>query len=306
MFEVSIMDSPNPFVIGDKPPITLKYRHIDTRSQGRQAGQFSVIGASVRGLLHCHNSTPRDDAFSAQFNGKWLVVAVSDGAGSRKNSRFGASFSASRLCGKLLKAVSSPNLKTRELDEIKSGIKNGILHAFQDTHIDLQKFASPEGLGFRIDELHCTLLGLALNVKTGEMGVGQIGDGLILGLDDKREACLMVEPPSTDDPGASYFFTQDDWGKYLDTKEIPIEQVEHSNAFFLMTDGVSNDCQYGPPADILQKWANDMDREIRLETRLQITAERLKRYLVSYKAQGSFDDRTLVVIYKNNKETITS
>lgn len=292
--------------IGDKPPNTRNYRHYDNQSGYMHAGTYSVVAASVRGMLHSHNNIPRDDAFAAHFNGTWLVVAVSDGAGSRENSRFGASFSASRLCGKLFKAVCFTTIKENEQVEVSEKIKGKIHDAFQDTRIDLQTFASKKGIEFRLDELHCTLLGLALNVKTGEMGVGQIGDGLILVFDDKKEAKLLAEPPSTDDPSSSYFITQVDWEKYLDTREVPVEQVEHSDTFYLMTDGVSNDCQYGPPADILQKWANDMDREIRLDSHLQVSAERLKKYLASYKAQGSFDDRTLVVIYKNKKKTITS
>jgi len=131
------------------------------------------------------------------------------------------------------------------------------------------------------------------------LGVGQIGDGLILGLDDKKEASLLAEPPTTDDPGASYFITQDDWEQYLYTREMPSQEVEHFSTFYLMTDGVANDCQYGPPPDILKIWANDMDREIRLVPSLQVTAERLKNYLSNYKAKGSFDDRTLVVIFKD-------
>jgi len=294
------MNGKTSFRIGDRVPRTLHGKHNPEQSGWMQAGSYSVIGASVRGRLHCHNMIPRDDAFVARFNGTWLVVAVSDGAGSRQNSRYGASFSASRFCGKLFEAVSSAGAKTREQDEVPNSLKEVMLLAFQYTRIDLQQFALKNEVG--LDELHCTLLGLALNVKTGEMGVGQIGDGLIVGLDDKKKTRLLAEPPTTDDPGASYFITQSDWKQYLDTREIPGEEVEHLSTFYLMTDGVANDCQYEPPPDILKIWANDMDREIRLVPSLQVTADRLEKYLANYKAKGSFDDRTLVVIYRSNEE----
>jgi hypothetical protein len=292
------MDGRSIFRIGDRSPRTITIKYIPERSGYVQADSYSVIGASVQGRLHSYNNIPRDDAFAVRFNGTWLVVAVSDGAGSRKNSRYGASFSVSRLCGKLFQAVYSVRAKTGEQDEVSNRLKEFLLPAFQRTRIDLERFALIKEVG--LDELHCTLLGLVLNVKTGEMGVGQIGDGLILGLDDKREARLLAEPRTTDDPGASYFITQDDWEQYLYTQEIPREEVEHFSTFYLMTDGVANDCQYGPPPDILKIWANDMDREIRLVPSLQVTSERLKKYLSNYKAKGSFDDRTLVVIYRNN------
>jgi hypothetical protein len=65
-----------------------------------------------------------------------------------------------------------------------------------------------------------------------------------------------------------------------------------------MTDGVADDCQYGPPDDILQKWAVDIDREIRSSSivSLEDAANKLRIYLNSYQAKGSFDDRTLMVI----------
>ncbi len=80
------------------------------------------------------------------------------------------------------------------------------------------------------------------------------------------------------------------------TCEMTGEEVKRFSTLYLMTDGVANDCQYGPPTDILKRWANDMDREIRLIQSLEKTAERLKNYLATYQARGSFDDRTLVVI----------
>jgi len=292
------MDGCSPFRIGDRSPITLHDKYIDEQSAWAQADSYSVIGASVRGRLHCHNNIPRDDAFVARFNGTWLVVAVSDGAGSREKSRYGASFSASRLCGKLFQAVSNIKVSTKGQDEASCALERLMLPAFQRTRIDLEQFALKREVS--LEDLHCTLLGLALNIETGVIGVGQIGDGLILGLDNKREARLLAEPPTTNDPGASYFITQDDWEQYLYTREMPAEEVDCFSTLFLMTDGVSNDCQYGPPPDILKIWANDMDREIRLVPSLQVTAERLRSYLSNYKAKGSFDDRTLVVIYRNN------
>lgn len=292
------MDSRSTFGVGDRSPHTLHDKYIDEKSACGQAGMYSVIGASVRGRLHSHNNIPRDDAFVARFNGTWLVVAVSDGAGSCEKSRYGASFSASRLCDKLFQTVSKAKVNLDGCDKVLSEVDNLMLPAFQLTRTDLEQFASKREI--KLDELHCTLLGLALNVRTGEMYVGQIGDGLILGLDNKKEARLIAEPPTTDDPGASYFITQDDWDRYLFTEKIPTGEVENFSTFFLMTDGVSNDCQYGPPPDIQRIWANDMDREIRLVPSLQATADRLRSYLSNYKAKGSFDDRTLVVIYKNN------
>ena len=336
------MDDEASFKIGDKIPHALEDKRQDNLGESAKATPFFIVGASARGRLHYHNDAPRDDAFVARFNGTWLAVSVADGAGSKTLSRHGASFLANRLCSRLLQATSpskipghqtafkignqqtdeavhSPpsfegKITVQKLGELvtaydETGTKEQnhlgsiMLKAFSQARIDLERFAKRNGAS--LEDLHSTLLGLILNTETMEMGIGQIGDGLILGLDDKEKAITLADPPSSDDPAASYFITQEDWEQYLYTKGMTSKEVNHFSTFYLMTDGVANDCQYGPPANILEIWARDMDREIRLVPSIEATAERLKNYLASYKAKGSFDDRTLVVIYRNREDKTT-
>jgi len=148
-----------------------------------------------------------------------------------------------------------------------------------------------------LDDLHCTLLGLILNIETGIVGIGQIGDGLILGLTNEKEAITLLEPPVPDEVGATYVFTQTNWEQYFHSAGLLSDEAERFKTFYLMTDGVADDCQYGPPPDILERWANDMDREIRMFPPMK-TAQRLRRYLATYQVKGSFDDRTLVAVYR--------
>ncbi len=330
------------FKIGDKIPHTLEDKRQDNLGASAKAAPFFIIGASARGRLHYHNDVPRDDAFTVHFNNSWLAVAVADGAGSKTLSRHGASFLTNKLCNRLLQATSVnkiPERKTtyktrdRQIDgvlpvspttegkitiqtikesmvandetgvEEKKHLGDIMLKAFRQARIDLGKFAKRKGV--ILEDFHSTLLGLILNIETMDMGIGQIGDGLILGLNEKEKAIILAEPPTSDDPAASYFITQEDWAQYLYVREVTSQEVSQFSTFYLMTDGVANDCQYGPPANILEIWAKDMDREVRLVPSVKATAERLKNYLASYKAKGSFDDRTLVVICKNGEEKTT-
>jgi hypothetical protein len=321
------------FTIGDPLPRSFTDLHTDEQAGSVGADGYSVIGASVRGRLHQHNDIPRDDAFFVRIDGPWLTVAVADGAGSRPRSRYGASYVANALCKRMQRMVriswrsleythgvfedrapgaTTPYLAHSSGDNSSpppNGVQDGVpadlqecrlqdlvQKAFRETRAGLERFARIQGV--ELDELHSTLLGLILNTETGEVGIGQVGDGLILGLDEKRDPKIIASPPSTNDPSASYFITQDDWEQYLWTGQINILGQDPMSTLYLMTDGVSNDCQYGPPPDILRLWANDMDREIRLVRSLPATAERLKNYLGSYRAKGSFDDRTLVVIFR--------
>ena len=148
-----------------------------------------------------------------------------------------------------------------------------------------------------LSDLHCTLLVFVLNVKSGIAAAAQIGDGLILGLDVENKAVSLIDPIVPDQMGQVYPITMNDWGKYWSFQSMSAEVSDRYDTFYLMTDGVADDCQYGPPEDILQRWANDMNTEIR-KYDLSLTDERLRKYLTDYEAKGSYDDRTLVVLYR--------
>ena len=274
------------FSIGDPIPSRLTDRHIHTRANSKRAATYCVVGASVRGRLHEYNETPRDDAFVARCDGRWLAVAVSDGLGSRSLSRYGASFAANKLCTRFFRSVT--HLECHRLDQT-------VHNAFHKTRADIEQFALQHNTP--LDDLHCTLLGLILNIETGIVGAGQIGDGLILGLTNEKKATTLLEPPAPDEVGATYVFTQTNWEQYFHSVGLLSEEAKRFKTFYLMTDGVADDCQYGPPADILHRWANDMDREIRMFPPMK-TAQRLRRYLATYQVKGSFDDRTLVAVYR--------
>ncbi|PIU55819.1 MAG: hypothetical protein COS87_03935 [Chloroflexi bacterium CG07_land_8_20_14_0_80_45_17] len=274
------------FSIGDPIPSQLTDRHIAMRASSARSGGYCVVGASVRGRLHRYNEVPRDDAFAARSNGTWLAVAVSDGVGSRKLSRYGASFAVNRVCTRFFYGASKVKSK---------GLEEAIRDAFRKTQADIERFALKQNIA--LENLHCTLLGLFLDVETGAVGIGQIGDGLILGLANKGEAIPLIEPHIPEEVGATYVLTQTDGEHYSCFEALPSEKVREFKTFYLMTDGVADDCQYGPPSGILQRWANDMDREIRMFPRAK-TAQRLKKYLATYQVKGSFDDRTLVIVYR--------
>jgi len=283
--------------IGDDRPSSLEDEYKDENSDSLQTDQFSVVGASVRGKLHIRSETHnhRDDAFRGYYDGTWLVVAVADGAGSRDLSRYGAAYSVNAFCTAVMGLLHNEN--GMNLDE-KDWLKETVLQAYKDTRADLEQFSSQHEV--ETEDLHCTLLGMALNTITGEAVVGQIGDGLILGLYGNREARSLVEPPNPGEVGVSYFLTQSNWEDYLRVETVTGEETSSIFTFCLMTDGVADDCQYGPPDDILDRWANDIDREIRLSSTasLEEAATKLKVYLDTYQAQGSFDDRTLLIIYR--------
>lgn len=188
------------------------------------------------------------------------------------------------------KEKSSEALSPSKVDE------EMVRNAFRRTRKDMEQFALSRG--FQLRELHCMLLGMLLNTETGAVAVGHIGDGLIAGLHLGLGAHPLVEAPTPNEVSATFVFTQSDWEKYLAVRAYSPEEAAGITTFYLMTDGVADDCTHPPPDDIFQRWAKDIDREMRKEEPLPQKATRLLRWLATYEVKGSWDDRTLVVVMK--------
>lgn len=368
------------FAIGDRILGQSADSHADWCAVYGQLGVYRVVGASAIGKLHIHEMRPRDDAFAVHSSGVWLAAAVSDGLGSRKQSRYGASFAVEALCEHMLRGVvgiaaspdqqagiasvkadnnnnsthigsiaqqGSPTSKTRSSnwlcvfespslvtpldkdttafgtlawywqppeDDISDNerrqrqtqsmettisqfqLDKHVHRAFQYTREGLEQFAQTRGV--LLDELHCTLLGLLLNTDTGAVAVGHIGDGLVAAFHSGLGAQPLIEAPTPGGTGDTYVLTQSDWEKYLAVRFLSPKEAEGITIFYLMTDGIEDDCTHPPPEDVFQKWSRDIDREVRKEASLPQTATRLLRWLATYDVKGSWDDRTLVIVFK--------
>jgi len=330
----------------------------DERVLGFASDGYCVVGASVRGKMHIRNEVPREDAVAVYRTRRWVAVAVSDGVGSSKYSRLGASFAVNRVCENLLDQIGeigSPRKGarqwlSREAEPGQEQLEGAVWQGLRNAAHGLKKHAeslsktvgcregtdigdSPESVAvgtaeepgadetaeetiqaevssaqrtelspghttLAVEDLHCTLLALILNLKTGTMALAQVGDGLILGLTGGLNAVPLIDPQVPGQTGQTYVITQKDWDQYCSVRIIPGDLSQEYATVYLMTDGVADDCQHGPPEDILQRWAKDMDSEIRRYD-VETTKERLRGYLTDYQAKGSYDDRTLVAVYRS-------
>lgn len=68
-------------------------------------GSYRFVGASAAGVRHVAQGKLREDAFAIRTAGPWIAVAVSDGVGSRKLSRYGASYCVDALTVHLLRTA---------------------------------------------------------------------------------------------------------------------------------------------------------------------------------------------------------
>ncbi len=349
--------------------------HADWSAAFTNLYNYEIIGASALGKLHIRNKTPRDDAFAIKSSGEWLAVAVSDGLGSHKKSRYGSTFAVQVLTESLLNelykidttALPQNSTDTESPVEKKQNKKlfkhfslkklfnshsskkkqdisicyNFEIHhteiepqkrpvyqmgslqwydkelydsvvpvsplslnrimksAFKNTHNQLRSYT--RHIEAQINEIGCTLLGMLFNLKTGDMVVGQVGDGLIAALGNDDKSFPLVESDIPEEGGsATYIITKSDWEKHFTYKEFSGEKTKDFKTIFLMSDGVENDCTNPPPEDIFTRWANGVDKNMRKDISSQEKAAMLLNWLANYEAPASWDDRTLVVILKEN------
>lgn len=189
------------------------------------------------------------------------------------------------------------NAATPDLD--RSQLAEVMTSAFQKTnqymieHAARLKLRSPS-------DLHCTLLALLLNVETGQVAAGHVGDGLILKYGESdglgSHALPLVDPKLPGNPGETYVLPSKDWNEHLVCRAFMAEELASYTTFMLMTDGVENDCYDKSGENISSAWAKSMDEEIRKDEGLDMSASRLLYWLANYKIRGSWDDRTLAVI----------
>lgn len=273
-------------MINQSPPISLKWKYIDAPKDVPEPhedfkihdssktiinnGEFRTFGASVRGLLHKHEGTHCDDWFEIGTAGDWTIIAVADGAGSKKFSRIGAKESCKTAVEELKKSLESirltdlevetayredhnPNKNDKDIDSNINIARNAVKNIFILSCDKLNNYAKELGnqekfnqlLGrkFVVDDLACTLnIAIHYPSKKGSVIIGcQIGDGLI----------GIVKPD-----GHSAVLSESDSGGYAgETKFLVSEGVcnddflLHRTRFFVgsisallvMTDGVSND-----------------------------------------------------------------
>jgi hypothetical protein len=169
-----------------------------------------------------------------------------------------------------------------------------VKQAFRKAHQGLSEHA--RSLGLELADLSCTALALLLNVETGKGAVGQVGDGAILGLTTRGKVLELVQAPDTGDPQATYTLNNPNFERYLALALIERPAADPLVAFYVMTDGLSSDLLYSPQYEMLQDWAQKVDRNLRLSSSPAQAAAGMLSWLATYQVKGSWDDRTLVVI----------
>jgi hypothetical protein len=179
-------------------------------------------GASVIGQSHLTSQIPCQDKFSCKVSddGRWLSVAVSDGAGSALNAETGAEITSEIFCEELLGL--SNQLESRAPGE---WINDFVVECVLKVRNQLRTKAKSDD----IKSFHCTLVA-ALVGPEGGFSI-HIGDGSIFGGQFKNDSkrgevelnsnFVISKPENGEYTNETFFITEGNWIKHLRVTPLP-------------------------------------------------------------------------------------
>jgi hypothetical protein len=233
---------------------------------------MKIIGARARGKKHKHEGTNCDDWFEFRSIGPWTVIAVADGAGSRKFSRVGAKAACITAVKYMSEKLSDFSLSERETwtndifkyDDANIFIEKDvqviedILHESMEEAYSSVKKAHAEradnpiykeimGRDLVVEDFSSTLL-VAIHIVVGKEGskksivvTCQIGDGISAVIDYNGCVRIMGVPDSGEYSGETDFLPSLPKIKRNGLKEKTRYLLGEIRALMVMTDGVADD-----------------------------------------------------------------
>jgi len=238
------------------------------------ANGFKIVAARVRGKKHKHEGTHCEDWFEIARSGDWGIIAVADGAGSKRFSKVGARMACQAAVNYLVKLLQTHQIVSREKwsTDTFARNKNGqfneqdieltqkIVHeALQAAYHTIEKayYARSSEKSIRqtsVSDFATTLL-LAVHTtvkyKTAPYNLilaCQVGDGISAAIykQNKPFTCVLGKVENEGFCGETEFITSSTrklQRDYLSAKTFAF--FSPMQALMVMTDGVSDD--YYPP-----------------------------------------------------------
>ncbi len=293
------------------------------QEQVSEANGWRLVAASVRGKSHAHKGTFRDDAFSVGESGPWTFAVVSDGAGSSKLSRVASHLACNEVIKSLTKTFANyvlmaepgdmANLNS-DLTRVRAFLVDAARAAQDAVNRELEK----RELTAR--DMYATLLVTAHTMWGDQEVVAalQVGDGSVgvfFQEDDGQHDCTVLGDADHGDYSSEtrFLITPGIEREFANRTKFTVKR--NIRCIGVMSDGVSDDffpeetnliqLFGGAPIDI-EGLADSEGVPLQgvLPGILEQTAiapegqgKALSRWL-QYEKRGSFDDRTLVLLYR--------
>lgn len=283
----------------DNDPDPKKNQDHDSR-EGNDG--WRIVGASQRGQMHAHEGTFREDDFRIEAQGSTLLVAVADGAGSCELSRVGSKLAVAAAMKVMAEKVKDGPPKEEYLKFIlSSALKEAwdCLWTEAETRKAKKQLRKKDGKEISFKDLSTTLLLLIYIPEHRILGVAQVGDGLLFLEKETGEPPIVLGyPESGEYSGLTYFLTSSKKDVLDEKIRIYTLNTADPRMICVMTDGVSDDIF--PPVESLKGLIKPLQTNLSAGDDLE-EKEAMLLKLLQYKRSGSFDDRTLVVVYNIDK-----
>ncbi len=244
-----------------------------------------IAGASVRGKMHAHYGTYREDAFTVGIADPWQIAVICDGAGSSALSRVGATVVCDALIAGVRRGLAlhwhgdeAPN------DQLRHVLLTGMIAARAALDLEAQR------RGVHLTTLASTLLVLLHDPQQGYLATAQIGDGVLFAILANQQILALAEAQSGAHAGETIFFGDidpNDWPGYLRVHRIH----EPPTMLLAMTDGVADDLLP------YSRYVPEVAEEI-LDAVTRSDPEAALLQVLRYEKPGSSDDRTLVALVR--------
>jgi len=273
-----------------EPPADLSDRvpHEETLRLRAKNG-WHLIGASRRGKMHEHNGSFREDAFAlAATENDWHIMVVADGDDGCTLSRVGSNLAANTAVKVMQeKVIQVGDFAKLSEAEIKQFCEKTLQDGMKEAWFALELESISRKVEFK--EFGTTFLALMhyCNEDKHIVGVLQIGNGLVATQDINGKVDTLTDP----DSNAPLFLTSKRWDAWLDRVKVQTLGTP-PQLIAAMSDGVSHD--FVPYQPLLRLLFEGLEREV---TKQPKPEEILLNKVLTYSKRGSFDDRTLTLIY---------
>ncbi len=276
-----------------------------------------IVAASQRGRSHAHEGKPRDDHFLLHYckDTEWYIIAVADGAGSAKYSRYGSQLACETVveyCKNALeksqefeKAIKDYSDNSELLRDVRNHVYHILGNAALKAHNAIKKEAEGKE-GVKVKDYATTLL---LSIcKRFDFGWAVasfwVGDGAMCIYDAKNHSAEMLGMPDEGEfAGQTRFLTMPEI--FTDStafyNRCRFKIYPDFTALMLMTDGVS-DPKFETDANLLNidkwdaLWEDFKENGVELIGDNEKSQEQLLNWL-NFWDRGNHDDRTIAILY---------
>ena len=251
----------------DEPDAAPEYK-----TEEKRIGMAEFVAARVRGKKHKHEATNCDDWFAVAAVGDIAVLAVSDGAGSKRFSRVGARAASEAAVGSIyeqlrtLDAASAKNraafalpMEEAAFGEACAGLgaalhagvldaRRAVLAAFHE-RCGQEAYTKLLGRDLALSDFAATLL-VTVAVPVPELGEVlvlscQVGDGMTCAIDTHapygNAVKLLGKPDSGDFSGETDFLTSEVMADIASLQRRTLVTRGACDLILTMTDGVADD-----------------------------------------------------------------